>query len=89
MFELRFIIRILRATSAWAKQPEIGKTATFSDGRVICQFVICVEAHRKEQRGGYCYVQTLPEALITGWSGTGVQAALEPRQRATRLCICK
>ena len=63
MFELRFIIRIIRAASAWAKQPEIWKIASFSDGRVICQFVICVEALRKEQRGGYCYVQTLPEAL--------------------------
>ena len=32
MFELRFIIRIIRATSACAKQPEIEKKASFSDG---------------------------------------------------------
>ena len=35
MFELRFIIRIIRAFSACAKQTEIGKIASFSDGRVI------------------------------------------------------
>ena len=64
MFELRFIIRIIRATSACAKQPEIGKKASFSNGRVIsCTFVICAEALRKEQRGGYCYVQTLLEQV--------------------------
>ena len=63
MFELRFTIRIIRATSVWAKQPEIGKIASFSDGRVICQFVICVEALRKEQRGGYCHVQNLLEQV--------------------------
>ena len=61
MFELSFSIRIIRATSAYAKQPEIGKIASFTDGRVICKLVICVEALRKEQRGVYCYVQSLPE----------------------------
>ena len=63
MFELRFIIRIIRATSASAKQPEIEKKASFSNGQVISQFVIRAEALRKEQRGGYCNVQTLPEQV--------------------------
>ena len=36
MFELRFIMRIIRATSACTKQPEIEKKASFSNGRVIC-----------------------------------------------------
>ena len=65
MLELRFIIRIIRATSACAKQREIRKKASFSDGRVlvICQFVICVEALRKEQRGWHCYVQTFSEEV--------------------------
>ena len=61
MFELHFVTRTIRATSACAKQPKIGKIATFSEKRVICQFIICVEALRKEQRGGYYDVQILPE----------------------------
>ena len=37
MFELRFSIRIIRATSACAKQPEIEKKPVLlRDGRVIC-----------------------------------------------------
>ena len=40
---------------------EIGKIASCSDGRVIGWFVICVEALRKEQRGGYRFMKTLPE----------------------------
>ena len=61
MFEFHFIIWIVRATSAYAKQPGIGKIASFIDWRVICKLATYVEALRKEQRGVYCYVQTLPE----------------------------
>ena len=61
MFELHFVTRTIRATSACAKQPKIGKIASFSEKGVIGQFIICVEALRKEQRGGYYDVQILPE----------------------------
>ena len=50
--------------------PRSEKIASFSDGWVICQFVICVEALRKEPRGGYCYVQNLPELLKCNGSMT-------------------
>ena len=63
--------------------------ASFSDGRVICWFIICAEALRKEQRGGGGVLLRANFAR-TSSSGTGVRpAALEPHQRATRLCVCK
>ena len=95
MFELRFIIRIIRATSACAKLPEIGKIASFSasDGRVLCLFVICVEVLGKEHRSGYCFVQALPEDVKVEreydkqlWNH--IKGVL-PFQRATHLCVCK
>ena len=70
MFELRFIFWIIRVTSECANQPEIGKIASFSDGRIICQCVICVEALRKEPRGWYCYMQNLPKLFKCNGSMT-------------------
>ena len=65
MFELGFIIRIIRATSACAKQPEIEKKPVLAMDESFPSSS-SVRKHlelRKEQRGGHCYVQTLLEQV--------------------------
>ena len=84
MFELHFVTRTIRATSACAKQPKIGKIASFSEKRVICQFIICVEALRKNKGVGTMTCKLCQKTLK--WNGSTTSSLKGPLRLQVKLC---